>query len=97
MSRAAEIDDGEFYAQMKAPTRVRDMSSGEIRYRWVETGSLDHYRHAHALDHLLAKEHWYGPACVGDGMVGGPRLFANYDRLSGEYEDEEHDGDRHRW
>jgi hypothetical protein len=49
---AAEIDGGELYAQMKAANRVRDLSSGELRYRWTETGALDHYRHAHALDHL---------------------------------------------
>ena len=49
---AAEIDGGELYAQMKAATRVRDLTSGELRYRWTETGALDHYRHAHALDHL---------------------------------------------
>jgi hypothetical protein len=24
----------------------------DLRYRWTETGALDHYRHAHALDHL---------------------------------------------
>ncbi|MBK9471831.1 MAG: hypothetical protein IPO18_06040 [bacterium] len=48
------VDGGEFYAQMKAPTRIRDASSGEIRYQWVETGPLDHYRHAHAFDHLAA-------------------------------------------
>lgn len=47
---AAEIDGGELYAQMKAATRVRDLSSGELRYRWTETGALDHYRHAHSLD-----------------------------------------------
>ncbi len=49
---AREIDGGEFYAQLKAPTRVRDLSTGELRYRWTETGALDHYRHAHAFDHL---------------------------------------------
>ena len=27
------IDGGEFYAQMKAPSRVRDISTGELRYR----------------------------------------------------------------
>ncbi|MFO7581995.1 hypothetical protein, partial [Guyparkeria sp.] len=53
---AREIDGGEFYAQMKAPTRVRDLAAGEVRYRWVETGSLDHYRHAHALDHLMGQQ-----------------------------------------
>ena len=51
-ANAREIDDGEFYAQMKAPTRVRDLASGELRYRWTDTGALDHYRHAHAFDHL---------------------------------------------
>jgi hypothetical protein len=52
---ARAVDGGEFYAQMKAPTRVRDASSGEIRYQWIETGPLDHYRHAHAFDHLAAE------------------------------------------
>ncbi len=33
---ADEIDGGEFYAQLKAPTRVRDISTGEVRYRWSE-------------------------------------------------------------
>lgn len=49
---AASIDGGEFYAQLKAPSRVRDLSTGELRYRWTETGALDHYRYAHAFDHL---------------------------------------------
>jgi hypothetical protein len=49
---AACIDGGEFYAQLKAPSRVRDLSTGELRYRWTETGALDHYRYAHAFDHL---------------------------------------------
>jgi hypothetical protein len=49
---AQEIDGGEFYAQLKAPTRVRDMTTGELRYRWSETGSLDHYRDAQVFDHL---------------------------------------------
>jgi len=51
---ARTTDGGEFYAQMKAPTRVRDAASGEVRYQWVETGPRDHYRHAHAFDHLAA-------------------------------------------
>ena len=46
------IDNGEFYAHMKAPSRVRDLTTGELRYRWTETGALDHYRFAHAFDHL---------------------------------------------
>jgi hypothetical protein len=46
------IDNGEFYAQLKAPSRVWDLTSGELRYRWTETGALDHYRFAHAFDHL---------------------------------------------
>ena len=49
---AATIDGGEFYAQLKAPSRVRDLTTGELRYRWTETGALDHYRYAHAFDHL---------------------------------------------
>ncbi len=46
MPGAAEIDDGEFYAQMKAPKRERDLSTGQLRYRWSETDALEHYRHA---------------------------------------------------
>jgi len=49
---AGTIDGGEFYAQLKAPSRVRDLTSGELKYRWTETGALDHYRFAHAFDHL---------------------------------------------
>ena len=54
---AALIDGGEFYAQLKAPSRVRDLTTGELRYRWTETGALDHYRHAHAFDHLVGQSH----------------------------------------
>ncbi|MCK5618079.1 MAG: hypothetical protein KAJ17_01705 [Candidatus Krumholzibacteria bacterium] len=53
---AREIDGGEFCAQLKAPTRVRDMTTGELRYVWQETSGLDHYRHAHAYDHLAGLE-----------------------------------------
>ncbi len=61
----AEIDGGEFYSQMKAPSRVRDLSSGELRYRWTETGALDHYRFAYAFDHLYAiKRHYFGIVMV---------------------------------
>ena len=45
-------DNGEFYSQLKAPSRVRDLSSGELKYRWTETGALDHCRFAYAFDHL---------------------------------------------
>ena len=41
------------YAQLKAPTRVRDISTGNARYRWSESGSMDHYHPAHAYDHLV--------------------------------------------
>ena len=54
MPGAGEIDDGEFYAQMKAPKRERDLSTGQLRYRWSETGALDHFRHAHAFDWLAS-------------------------------------------
>jgi len=54
---AKDIDGGEFYAQLKAPTRVRDMTTGELRYVWQETSGLDHYRHAHAYDHLAGTEY----------------------------------------
>ncbi len=49
---AAAIDGGEFYAQLKAPSRIRDISTGELEYRWTETGALDHFRFVHAFDHL---------------------------------------------
>lgn len=49
---AREIDGGDLYAQLKAPTRVKDMSTGELRYKWIEAGSLDHCRHAHAYNHI---------------------------------------------
>ena len=61
---ARGIDNGEFYAQMKAPTRVRDATSGEVRYQWVETGPLDHYRHAQAFDHLAAEIARMNPAAA---------------------------------
>jgi hypothetical protein len=54
MPGAAEIDDGEFFAQMKAPKRERDLSTGQLRYRWSESGALEHFRHAHAFDHLAS-------------------------------------------
>jgi hypothetical protein len=62
---APEIDDGEFYAEMKAPKRERDLSTGQLRYRWSETGALEHFRHAHAFDHL-----------AGSGMGTGMGLAA---------------------
>ena len=49
---ARELDDGDFYAQMKATTRVRDLTSGELRYQWTDNGALAHYRHAQAFDHI---------------------------------------------
>jgi hypothetical protein len=58
MPRAAEIDDGEFYAQMKAPKRERDLSTGQLRYRWSETGALEHYRHAQAFDHVAGQTYF---------------------------------------
>ena len=51
---AAEIDDGEFFAQMKAPKRERDLSTGQLRFRWSESRALEHFRHAHAFDHRPA-------------------------------------------
>lgn len=54
LSSALETDSGDFYAQMKAPKRERDLSTGALRYRWSETGALDLYRHAHAFDHLAS-------------------------------------------
>jgi len=49
---AREVDGGDFYAQMKAMTRVRDLTSGELRYQWTDNGALAHYRHAQAFDHI---------------------------------------------
>lgn len=46
------FDSGDSCLKLKAQSRVRDLSSGELRYRWTETGALDHYRYAHAFDHL---------------------------------------------
>ena len=37
---------------MKATTRVRNLTSGELRYQWTDNGALAHYRHAQAFDHL---------------------------------------------
>ena len=45
---------GQFYAEMKAPKRERDLSTGQLRYKWSETGALEHFRHAHAFDHLAS-------------------------------------------
>ena len=60
---AQEIDGGEFYAQLKAPTRVRDITTGQLRYLWTETGSLDHYRDAQVFDHL-AGTHYTIPGAI---------------------------------
>lgn len=49
-----KIDSGQLYAQMKVPKRERDLSTGQLRYRWSETGALEHYRHAHAFDWLAS-------------------------------------------
>ena len=51
---APDLDDGEFYAEMKAPKRERDLSTGQLRYWWSETGALEHFRHAHAFDALAS-------------------------------------------
>ena len=54
MRGAPDIDDGEFFAQMKAPKRERDLTSGVLRYRWTESGGVDPYLHAQAFEHLAA-------------------------------------------
>jgi hypothetical protein len=51
-----DIAPGEFYAEMKAPKRERDLSTGQLRYRWSETGALEHFGHAHAFDHLASSQ-----------------------------------------
>jgi hypothetical protein len=77
------LDSGDFYAQMKAPTRVRDMADGTLRYRWVETGPLEHYRHAQAYDHIAAEMASKNPpaAMVGDDddeVENGQRASARW-------------------
>ena len=64
------LDGGDFYAQMKAPTRVRDMADGTLRYRWVETGPLEHYRHAQAYDHIAAEIARKNPPACMVGLAG---------------------------
>jgi hypothetical protein len=79
---ACSIDNGDFYAQMRAPTRVRDATSGEVRYHWVESGPLEHYRHAHAFDHLaaaLARQSPRAACCAPEGEEDDWTLLANYD------------------
>ncbi len=84
---ARDVDTGNFYAQMKAPTRVRDAVDDQIRYKWVETGTLEHYCHVHAFDHMAAVIALQNPPAFGcDGMSAGIRecmnLWGDYDRGS---------------
>ncbi|HOX27233.1 MAG TPA: hypothetical protein PLU44_15915 [Candidatus Krumholzibacteria bacterium] len=84
---ARHVDNGDFYAQMKAPTRVRDMTDGSLRYRWQETGPLEHYRHAQAYDHVAAEIARKNPPACCVGMDAGPlesMLLGDYGRLGGE-------------
>ncbi len=81
---ARDLDNGDFYAQMKAPTRVRDAVDGVIRYRWVETGPLDHYRHAQAFDHVAADiARQNPPAYMCLPMFGGETEFSRLYRQPG--------------
>ncbi len=76
---APEIDNGDFYAQMKAPTRVRAIADGAVRYEWVETGPLEHYRHAQAFDHIGAEiARRNPPAAMGDPPDEDDGLLADY-------------------
>lgn len=50
----APTDNGALYSQVKAPSRVGNMSTGDRRYRWTETGTIGH-RYAHAFDHLYVR------------------------------------------
>ncbi len=59
MAGAHDIDDGEYFALMKAPKREGDLMSGVLRYRWTESGGVEHNRHAQAFDHLAAGQ-WMG-------------------------------------
>ena len=58
------ISSCEFYSQMNAPTWMRGITLGELRYRWTETGSLDLYRHAHAFDHIAGSRGVMGKATI---------------------------------
>lgn len=50
---AKSLDRGEFYEQMKAPTRLYD--SEKNRFLWVEGANPDHYRHADNYEKIAAK------------------------------------------
>ena len=60
LARVSDRVDGGESAQPKAPSRVCDLTTGELRYRWTETGALNHYRHAHAYDHVVGHA-WVEP------------------------------------
>ena len=77
---------------MKAPTRVRDMASGELRYRWLESGRQDHFRHAHAFDHLAAAKALTEVEAAGIGINDTSGLLADYGTLQADY-----GGARDRW
>ncbi len=41
------------------------MTDGTLRYRWIETGPQEHYRHAQAYDHIAAEiARANPPACM---------------------------------
>lgn len=79
---AREVDNGYINAQMNAPTRVRDAVDGQIRYKWVETGPLEHCRQAHAFDHVGAEIARQNPRACCVEMLGPPlesvKLFRDY-------------------
>jgi hypothetical protein len=78
---APTIESGEFYAQMKAPTRIRDMASGELKYQWVESGCQDHFRHAHVFDHIAATKALAVVEAVCVSLDDTSGLLANYGNL----------------
>jgi hypothetical protein len=63
---------------MKAPTRIRDMASGELRYRWIESGRQDHFRHAHVYDHIAAIKALAQVEAVCVSLDNTSGLFAEY-------------------
>ena len=69
---------------MKAPTRIRDVWDGQVRYRWVETGPLEHYRHAQAYDFIGADIARQNQPAAGGVMAFGDRgdsgILVDYDR-----------------
>ncbi len=74
---------------MEASTRIWDITDGLVRYRWVETGPMEHYRYAQAFDYLGADIARKNPPAAGGGMAAGDRgesgFMADYGRHFGSW------------